>query len=57
MATKCLLEEPYCNFKCENCGWNLKEHKRRQKMIADKKFFIRWDGVKILILPKEKTEE
>lgn len=59
MLTICTMDAQARNCKgdCNGCGFSLKESKRRQKMIADKKFATRWDGVKMLLIKREEREE
>lgn len=59
MQNNCTLDEQirYCNQKCEHCGWNPVEAKRRERMVADNKFTTCKGGIKKLIIKREENEE
>ena len=46
-----------CNNKCEGCGFNLKEQKMRQKMVAENKLTLCKDGKKRLIIKRKENEK
>ena len=60
MLTICTLDAQTrdCNEKCEHCGWNLKEQKRRQ-MLLDKNGLepMRKSTLKRLVIEREENEE
>lgn len=59
MQAICTLDDQTRNCKknCEGCGFNLKEQKMRQKMIAENKFTVRYDGLRRLIIKRKVSEE
>ncbi len=59
MLTICVLTAKYrnCQNNCGHCGWNLKEAKRREKLIPSNKLTKGKDGLKRLIIKRKECEE
>lgn len=59
MITICTLDAQSrcCNENCSGCGFDLKEQKRRQQMIAENKLTVCKNGLKKLIIKRKASEE
>lgn len=61
MRIICTLDDQTRNTRncknCVSCGFNLEEQKRRQKMIAENQFTVRYDGLKRLVITRKASEE
>lgn len=60
MVAICTLDDQIrcCRKNCKGCGWNLKEQKRRERLIAQYGLTPRRkNGLKRLIIEEEESEE
>ena len=59
MLTVCTLDAQTrnCKMNCAGCGFDLKELKMRQKMVAENKLTVCKDGLKRLIIKGKVSEE